>query len=231
MTKPWPFRPKPARSLGRWIPYFFFILGTLLLGYVAVTLVDAKLYQAREARVFEQARQVQREQQARNSARPFSRSESPAPLLPVRLSQPDRAATAGSEGVRGSPAWGRIEIRSIGLSSMVLEGVDSKTLRRGVGHIPGTALPGQPGNIALAGHRDTFFRALRNINKNDEITLETLDGSFRYRVDLIQVVGPEYTQVLNGSNGEILTLVTCFPFSYVGPAPQRYIVRASRIPE
>jgi len=114
---------------------------------------------------------------------------------------------------------------------MILEGVDHETLRRGVGHIPGTALPGEPGNIALAGHRDTFFRALRNIRKDDEITLETLDGSYRYRVDLIQIVAPDQTGVLDNSGEPTLTLVTCYPFSFVGAAPQRYIVRARRISE
>jgi LPXTG-site transpeptidase (sortase) family protein len=92
-----------------------------------------------------------------------------------------------------------------------------------------TALPGEPGNVVLAGHRDTFFRGLRNIRKGDEITLETLDGSYRYRVDLTQVVAPEYTEVLRGSDDAILTLVTCYPFSFVGPAPQRYIVRAQNL--
>jgi len=120
---------------------------------------------------------------------------------------------------------------SIGLSAMFAEGIDRKTLQRGVGHIPGTALPGQQGNVALAGHRDTFFRPLRNIHKNDEITLETLDGSYRYRVDFTEVTGPEHAEVLNQSHEAILTLVTCYPFSFVGPAPQRFIVRAHRISE
>jgi sortase A len=114
---------------------------------------------------------------------------------------------------------------------MILEGADQATLRRGVGHIPGTAAPGQAGNVALAGHRDTFFRGLRNIHKGDEITLETLDGSYRYRVDFTQVVAPEYAEALDSSDVAILTLVTCYPFSFVGPAPQRFIVRAHRTPE
>lgn len=112
---------------------------------------------------------------------------------------------------------------------MILEGTDDRTLRRAVGHIPGTPLPGQPGNVAIAGHRDTFFRALRNVRKDDEITLMTLEGSYRYRVDSISVVGPEDTQVLDNSGSDILTLVTCYPFYFVGPAPRRFIVRAQRI--
>jgi sortase A len=207
----------------RWVSNFFFMVGIVALGYVSITLLDARLYQAREARRFEEARRT------RKAALPSGGVENPPTSLP--LSQPDRTATQRVEMIRGSAAWGRLEIKSIGLSSMIMEGVDRETLRRAIGHIPGTAIPGQPGNIALAGHRDTFFRALRNIRKNDEITLETLDGHFRYRVDFTQVVAPEYTEALNGSDVAILTLVTCYPFSYVGPAPQRYIVRAHLIPE
>jgi sortase A len=113
---------------------------------------------------------------------------------------------------------------------MIMEGTDGRTLRHAVGHIPGTALPGQQGNVALAGHRDTFFRGLRNINKDDEITLTTLHGSYRYRVDSTQVVEPRDTEVLDATTDNILTLVTCYPFYFVGPAPKRFIVRAHRFP-
>jgi len=113
---------------------------------------------------------------------------------------------------------------------MILEGVEEGTLHLAVGHIPGTSLPGQPGNVALAGHRDTFFRALRNIRKDDEITLTTLAGSYSYQVDSTKVVEPEDTEVLDNGDGDILTLVTCYPFSFVGSAPRRFIVRARRTP-
>jgi sortase A len=125
---------------------------------------------------------------------------------------------------------GRIEISSIGLTAMIREGTDARTLRRAVGHIPGTPLPGQPGNVAITGHRDTFFRPLRNIRKDDEIKLTTLNGSYRYRVDSIQVVEPEDTEVLADSDDAVLTLVTCYPFYFVGPAPNRFIVRAHMMP-
>ena len=215
------FRPKPARSVFRWISRFLLIVGTLAVGYVAFTLLDAWFYQADEARKFEQARRAVKR----------ASTESPvSPLLPVMLNAPAHVPEHRASA-RGGAAWGRINISSIGLSSMILEGVDHDTLRRGVGHIPGTALPGEPGNVVLAGHRDTFFRALRNIRKDDEITLETLDGSYRYRVDLIQIVAPEQTEVLDNSGEPTLTLVTCYPFSFVGAAPQRYIVRARRSSE
>jgi len=113
---------------------------------------------------------------------------------------------------------------------MISEGTDGRTLRRAVGHIPGTPLPGQQGNVVIAGHRDTFFRALDNIHNDDEITLTTLDGTYRYLVDSALVVAPEDTQVLDDSSDTILTLVTCYPFYFVGPAPKRFIVRAHKIP-
>ena len=139
-----------------------------------------------------------------------------------------------SEGLamagRGGSPLGRIEISTIGLAAMILEGTDDGTLRRAVGHIPGTALPGQEGNVAIAGHRDSFFRGLRNIHKDDEITLTTLNGFYRYRVDSTKVVEPEDIGVLDDSDVAILTLVTCYPFYFVGSAPQRFIVRAHRSP-
>jgi len=124
---------------------------------------------------------------------------------------------------------GRIKIPRLGLSAVVMEGDDDAALRLAVGHIPRTALPGQTGNVAIAGHRDTFFRGLRHIRKNDVITFEMPGASYRYRVEAIQVVGPKDTRVLNPSEQSTLTLVTCYPFSFVGSAPNRFIVRARQI--
>jgi sortase A len=124
---------------------------------------------------------------------------------------------------------GRLEIPRLGLSTILIEGDDAKTLRRAVGHIPGTSLPGQPGNVAFSGHRDTFFRPLRNIREDDIIVVTTLQGEYRYRVVSTRVVSPDDIAVLNASGGEILTLVTCYPFYFVGAAPDRFIVRAERL--
>jgi sortase A len=124
---------------------------------------------------------------------------------------------------------GRIEITRLGLSAMVIEGTDQKTLRRSVGHIPGTALPGQSGNIGFSGHRDTFFRPLRNIRRNDVITVTTPFGEYCYRVVSTGIVSPRDVAVLDPGKTEILTLVTCYPFYFVGSAPDRFIVRAERI--
>ncbi|MGP0074250.1 MAG: class D sortase [Bryobacteraceae bacterium] len=138
-------------------------------------------------------------------------------------------AAPGPAAVRSAGLIGRLEIPRLGLSAMLMEGDDPKTLRRAVGHIPGTPLPGRPGNFALSGHRDTFFRPLRNIRENDIIVVTTLTGEFRYRVVSTRVVSPDAVAVLNASQSEILTLVTCYPFYFVGPAPDRFIVRAERL--
>jgi sortase A len=124
---------------------------------------------------------------------------------------------------------GRMEIPRLGVSVVVAEGTAEATLRRAGGHIPGTSLPGQRGNVGIAGHRDTLFRPLRNIRQNDVITLTTLAGEYRYRVTSTEVVNPADVTVLQSDGHEILTLVTCYPFYFVGPAPDRFIVRAARV--
>jgi sortase A len=130
----------------------------------------------------------------------------------------------------GTPL-GRIEIRRLGLTAMVQEGVDEATLRRAVGHIPSTSLPGQRGNIGLAGHRDSFFSGLRDVRLEDEIILATLLGTYRYRVETTKVVSPEETSVLADAGYDRLTLVTCYPFNFVGSAPKRFIVSARKLSE
>jgi sortase A len=121
---------------------------------------------------------------------------------------------------------GRIEIPRLGMSAIVREGVDDSTLRRAVGHVPQTALPGESGNAALAAHRDTFFRPLKDVRKGDRITVKTLDGVHEYRVTETRVVTPDDVSVLAPTMNRTLTLVTCYPFNFVGTAPKRFIVRA-----
>jgi LPXTG-site transpeptidase (sortase) family protein len=124
---------------------------------------------------------------------------------------------------------GEMEIPRLGLKVIFDQGDSPGILRRAVGHIPETALPGASGNVVLTGHRDTFFRALRNIQPGDSITLRTSGGEFQYEVESTAVVPPSDTSVLQSSNMPTLTLITCFPFYYVGPAPRRFIVRARQV--
>jgi sortase A len=214
-----------AQSILRCGAYLFFAVGILLLGYCAYVLLGAKLYQAYESRRFQEA--VNKGRPPAGNAETPASPPGPAAATDAPLAPPRRIAVAAH---RDFPL-GRIEIPRIGLAAMIMEGVDAGTLRHAVGHIPGTPLPGQPGNVALAGHRDTFFRPLRNIQDGDKITLTTLDGSFVYRVDVTSIVEPEDVGVLSNTGEAVLTLVTCYPFHFVGPAPKRFIVRAHRISE
>ena len=124
---------------------------------------------------------------------------------------------------------GEIQVPRLQLKAIVIQGDSHTILRRAVGHIPETALPGIPGNVVLAGHRDTFFRPLRNIRLGDAITLKTSDGAFQYLVESTEVVPASAVEVLNATSGRTLTLITCYPFDYIGPAPNRYVVRAREI--
>jgi len=172
----------------------------LTLGYCGFVLADAWIFQHQESRGLE--RQLHNEE-------------------PASAIRPPAATTGGMIG--------RLEIPRLRLSVIVMEGDDQRILRRAAGHVPGTSLPGEPGNVGITGHRDTFFRPLRNIQRNDIITFTTLQGEYRYRVVSTRVVTPNNVAVLNSTGGEILTLVTCHPFYYVGPAPNRFIVRAERV--
>jgi len=215
--------PTRANSFLRWSRNLCLVVGALLLGYCGYVLLDARLYEADQSRRFQQA--------LKSPAPPngVPKRIQPASLPPAEVKS--SLTQRGGPGIAGGTdsALGRIEISAIGLETMIMEGTDAKTLRRAVGHIPGTPLPGQQGNVVIAGHRDTFFRPLRNIHQDDEITLTTLAGSYRYRVDSIKVVEPDDTSVLDNSDAETLTLVTCYPFYFVGPAPKRFVVRAQRI--
>jgi len=124
---------------------------------------------------------------------------------------------------------GRLEIKSIQLSAMVAEGVSSTTLRRSIGHVPGTSLPGATGNVSLSAHRDSFFRHVGDLHKDDLISITTLAGTFDYAVESTSIVDPGDVEVLRDVGRPTVTLVTCYPFYYVGPAPKRFIVHAGLI--
>ena len=199
---------RSALRSGQWV---LGAAAVLMLGYCGLVLADSWRFQKTERRQFEQ---LLHDRQETSDSRIRASSSTSSGIWPP-------AATGG--------LIGRIEIPRLGLSVIVVEGVDRLILRRSVGHIPGTALPGQPGNVGISGHRDTFFRPLRNIRQDDIITLTTLLGEYRYRVVSTKVVSPSDLDVLDPSENEILTLVTCYPFYFVGPAPDRFIVRAERV--
>jgi sortase A len=124
---------------------------------------------------------------------------------------------------------GEIQVPRLRLNAMVVQGDSPANLKRAVGHLIKSALPGEWGNVALAGHRDTFFRPLRDIRLGDEIRFKTRERNFEYRVESIEVVVPTDIRVLKSSTGHDLTLLTCFPIYYIGPAPKRLVVRAREV--
>jgi sortase A len=124
---------------------------------------------------------------------------------------------------------GEIQVPRLAINAIVVQGDSTAILRQAVGHLSKSALPGEWGNVALAGHRDTFFRPLRDIRLGDEIRFKTRERSFEYRVESIEVVAPTDIRVLESSTGHDLTLLTCFPFHYVGPAPKRLVVLAREV--
>lgn len=125
---------------------------------------------------------------------------------------------------------GRIEMPRVRLSALAREGVDMRTLRGSAGHVPGTAMPGDAGNAAFAAHRDTFFGPLQGVRVGDAITITTPGGDFRYIVSGTRIVDPSEVSVLRSTAEPTLTLITCYPFDYIGSAPQRFIVSARLAP-
>jgi sortase A len=190
---------EPRRRILKWAQRALFACAVLLLGYSGYAQVDAWMFQRRESMNLD------------------------------RLLRDRRVASEGAPDAAAEGLIGRLEIPRLRLSVMVFEGIDKTTFRRAAGHIPGTALPGQPGNVGLSGHRDTFFRPLKDLRIKDEVQIATLRGNFEYEVESLRVVEPEDVGVLAASAENVLTLVTCYPFYYVGPAPKRWIVRARQV--
>ena len=140
------------------------------------------------------------------------------------------AAPALAPARGGESVIGVLGIPRLRLSIAVLEGDDPRTLDVAVGHLPDTALPWTGGNTALAGHRDTFFRRLRHVEVGDAVQLDTLYGTFEYRVRHLEVVDADDLSVLAPPDDHAgLTLITCYPFDYVGAAPRRFVVQAERL--
>lgn len=192
------------------------VVAALGIGWFLVAQLEGDLYQAREEALLEE-----RLAASRPSERPAER----AAVRPAELPGEEEPREAPAPAPPGS-AFGKLAIPRLGLSVVVAGGTDKRTLRRAVGHIPGTALPGEAGNVGLAGHRDRYFRPLKDVRRDDEITLTTPEGTFRYRVEWTEVVESSAVHVLDDTATPALTLVTCYPFYYVGPAPKRFIVRA-----
>ena len=218
---------KRASSRGlRLIQYGAAIVGVLLVGIWFAAWVHSNVMSRRDLARFETARVAHA---ARVEVSPMAQAEV-APGVPVDTSlwadgriEEYRESLLHDFGV----PMAVMRIRKLEIEVPVLPGTDDLTLNRGVGWIEGTAVPGTDGNCAVAGHRDGFFRRLQDIELGDEIEVETLEGSWTYVVDDLTIVDPSNVSVLAERELPSVTLVTCYPFYFVGSAPQRFIVRAS----
>jgi sortase A len=196
------------QSILRWLERGLIALGIGLAAWCAAILIEARFYQS-----------------------------APIPRPPLTVTQTvlpgDRGDTKASPPPppAAGTMLGRLSAPSVKLSTVVLEGSDDKTLSRGSGHIEDTPVPGQPGNVGIAGHRDTIFRALRNIHVGDTLEYQTADRLYRYRISKTMIVGPDDVYVLDPTPEPALTLVTCYPFEFIGHAPRRFIVRADLMEE
>jgi sortase A len=155
----------------------------------------------------------------------------PAAAETERQAYADLAApSAPSISLPADGLIGRIEVPRAKVSATLREGVDGVTLRRSAGHVPGTALPGEAGNVAVAAHRDGLFRGLKDIRSNDIVRVTSRSGTmYQYRVHATEIVEPTDVEVLEPRRKHELTLITCYPFYYVGKAPKRFIVRAEQL--
>ncbi len=183
-------------------------LGMLLIGWWALSVAMTMVYQREAAIVLA-------------SLRPTNQALAAVP-------QP-RGAGDNRVSVSGGALVGKLEIASAGVSAIVAEGVSAGTLRRAVGHVPSSPLPGRPGRTVLAAHRDGFFRGLDRLRPGDWITIETPEGNILYRVRDTAVIKPTNTRAVYEGGPSGLTLVTCYPFQFLGAAPLRYIVRADQV--
>jgi sortase A len=224
------------------------VLGLCALGYYGYALADQYIYQSYENWAFDQ-------QIAGHSSVTFAdylRVRTPFGFLVGPATKPAISTEATPPQATPQPArppegdlLGRVEIPRLNVSAMVRDGVDTETLSTAVGHVPSTALPGQIGNFAIAAHRDTLFRALKDIHKNDLVTFRSSNGSYTYEVLGTRIVKPSDVSVLRSDGGgmlqadgdpaqpvdrsRLLTMITCYPFYYVGAAPKRFIVEAELV--
>ena len=238
---------KGASGVLHFIRLMLLLMGIAGVGYYGYTVSDEYVYQAYQNWAFDQEIAGRRQVTFRD----YVRERTPFGFLTGAAS-----TSSVTEPPRGTPPsgiprpavgaiLGRVQIARLNLAAVVREGVDANVLRVAVGHVPSTALPGQPGNFAIAAHRDTLFRVLKDIEKGDLISFQAPAGTYTYRVVATRIVRPTDVSVLQpdggglipsaqtGSSGgqpnRLLTMITCYPFYYVGSAPKRFIVEAELV--
>jgi sortase A len=210
----------PRFKSAKRVEAFFWIVGVLCLTYVAFITLEAKAAKAQSERIgpFHQ-----------NSIHTYSK-DLPISAASGEVAHHVKIASMESVGLgKGTSSHvviGRLEIPSISLVVPILSDFDTESLLKGVGHIQGTAMPGGLGTLGLAGHRDTYFKPLRNIASKMEIRIVDESGTYHYQVDFTEVVTPDKVEVLDIVDRPEMILITCYPFDFIGAAPKRFIVHA-----
>jgi sortase A len=212
---------KGRRKVMRLIEIALLAFGIVLAGFFVAARIDSVVVSQEALKSFDAASPVP----AAPAAVVSPEIDSPAPDFSAWDQQRIRAYERAAGNTTGAPI-AVLEIPKIGLTAPVLEGTDGRTLNHAVGRIAGTAWPGEWGNIGLAAHRDGFFRGLRDIKIGDAIELRTRYGKDIYTVDHFRIVTPRDVNVLGAQPEPSLTLVTCYPFYYIGSAPKRFVVTA-----
>jgi LPXTG-site transpeptidase (sortase) family protein len=209
----------------RWLEGGLLLLGLVLVGVWLVSSIETRAFQTTESRKLDAA--VRQEK----SSGPPTPGAAKSPAAQVSAKSAAASVTAKSAAVPGSAraakgVLGRIEIPRLRISGMIAEGTDKGTLKRAVGHVVSTAQPGEVGNVGLAAHRDGLFRGLGGVRKNDLVRIVTIRGTYTYRVEWMAVVEPHRVDVLDSTAEPSITLITCYPFDFIGHAPKRFVVRA-----
>lgn len=227
-----------TQKILRWGEYLLLTMGFICLGWVGYSYVESYFFQSYENYTLQEMLKGRQPSLSGYMDSVLSgrgdyagqKTDSDNPEATAQVQ--DRTSESSARARVARPVnglLGRIEIPRLKISAIVREGADLKTLKHAVGHIPDTALPGQPGNFAIAAHRDTFFRNLRGVKKGDRIQMVTPSGTFEYQVESTKIVWPSNVEVLKPTAEPAVTLVTCYPFNYVGSAPKRFIVRARQV--
>ena len=189
----------------RWLERVMFVGAVACATWVFVTWQDAAFFQL------------------------YARTELRQLVERTKAPETGRDAPPLSSAATHDSVVGLLIIPRLALSIVAMEGDDTATLRVAAGHLPDTPLPWEDGNASFAGHRDTFFRTLGDVRAGDTIDIATTRGTFRYRVTRSLIVNPDDIWVLHPHDGTALTLMTCYPFSYIGSAPQRFVIHAVRV--
>jgi LPXTG-site transpeptidase (sortase) family protein len=201
----------------RWLTRIALTIAALCVAFAAFTLAEQSYYRA-AARTFSSSVQAHRTSLATPSL-------SPSASAAAETAVADAVPNASPMLADAPGLLGELVVPHLRIATAVVEGDDAAALRRGAGHVRGTAMPGDGGNVVVAGHRDTVFRRLGELQRGDRLRLTTARGVFDYRVSRTLLVRPGDTWVLRRS-AAALTLITCYPFNWIGSAPERWIVQA-----